>query len=148
MLYDDDVGKRFFFLSSGIYIKTRRLMEKQLKPLNITWPQIGTMMVLSQNGNITQKQLAEMLDTDATSIMVVCDSLEKKKLLNRKHDHSDRRVNRLVLTEKGKEVFMQAYQIIQINYNKVLKNVTENELKKSVSVMGKIYHIIKEMERI
>ena len=78
MLYDDDVGKRFFFLSSGIYIKTRRLMEKQLKPLNITWPQIGTMMVLSQNGNITQKQLAEMLDTDATSIMVVCDSLEKK----------------------------------------------------------------------
>ena len=74
--------------------------------------------------------------------------LLRKKLLKRQHDQNDRRVNRLVLTEKGKEVFMQAYQIIQINYNKVLKNVTENELKKSVSVMGKIYHIIKEMERI
>ena len=146
MTYEDDPGKQFYFLASGISIKTRRLVEKQLKPFNLTWPQIGVMMRVSQNENFNQKELADLMDTDATTVMVICDSLEKKKLLKRKPDANDRRVNRIVLTDKGKAVFKEAYQIIQKDYDTLFRRIPKEELKETVRVMEKIYQIVKEIE--
>ena len=112
----DEPQWKLFQLISGIYIKSRRLAEEMLRPLNVTWPQFGALAQLFQRDRMTQKELAERLETDTTTVMVLCDSLEKKGWLNRVKDPSDRRVNRLRLTEEGKMVFASAYPIMLSGY--------------------------------
>jgi DNA-binding MarR family transcriptional regulator len=104
MMTPDEPHWELFRLISGIYIKSRRLAEESLKPLGMTWPQFGALAQLMRGDGITQRELSERLEADATTTMVLCDSLEKKGWLNREKDPSDRRVNRLVLTDEGRAV--------------------------------------------
>ena len=133
---------KIFALCSGIYLKTRRISEKALLPLNLTWPQFGALITLSQGDNITQKELANRLDSDTTTIMVLCDSLQKKGYLNRIKDPKDRRVNKIVLTNKGKLVFSKAYPLIQEKYNLIANQVSPEQILGALPVLEKIYKII------
>jgi len=134
---------KLYALISGIYQKSRRLSEKTLKPLRITFPQFGALLRLSFQDNVTQKELSEIMDTDTTTIMVICDSLEKKGLLKRMKDPSDRRVNRLVLTEKGKDVVSKAYPLMTQRYDFFVKSISEDELDTITPVFEKLYLAIK-----
>ena len=134
---------KLYALISGIYQKSRRLSEKTLKPLRITFPQFGALLRLSFQDNVTQKELSEIMDTDTTTIMVICDSLEKKGLLKRMKDPSDRRVNRLVLTKKGKDVVSKAYPLMTQRYDFFVKSISEDELDTITPVFEKLHLAIK-----
>jgi len=68
------------FLNSmaNIYLKMRKLCESKLQELNITYPQFGFLSTVYANPYIIQKKTGELLHTDTATIMVICDSLEKK----------------------------------------------------------------------
>ena len=139
----DEPHWKLYALISGIYQKSRRLSEKTLKPLRITFPQFGALLRLSFQDNITQKELSEIMDIDTTTIMVICDSLEKKGLLKRMKDPSDRRVNRLVLTEKGKDVVSKAYPLMMKRYEFFVESISKEELEAITPILGKLYLAIK-----
>lgn len=130
---------KLYALISGIYQKSRRLSEKTLKPLRITFPQFGALLRLSFKDNITQKELSEIMDTDTTTIMVICDSLEKKGLLKRMKDPSDRRVNRLVLTEKGNDIVSKAYPLMIKRYEFFVESISKEELEAITPILDKLY---------
>jgi DNA-binding MarR family transcriptional regulator len=134
---------KLYALISGIYQKSRRLSEKTLRPLRITFPQFGALLRLSFQDNITQKELSNIMDTDTTTIMVICDSLEKKNLLNRMKDPSDRRVNRLVLTEKGIDVVSKAYPLMMKRYEFFVESISKEELETITPILEKLYLAIK-----
>jgi DNA-binding MarR family transcriptional regulator len=145
MLYENDPFGVMFYLISGIHIKSRHWTEKQLKPLRVTWPQFGAMIALSQNEGITQKELSRIIETDTTTIMVICDSLEKRGLVNRVRDESDRRINRLFFTDEGKDVLGKAVQKTQLAYKHILANISPDEIKESLPLLQKIYSRVKEV---
>lgn len=134
---------KLYALISGIYQKSRRLSEESLKTLRITFPQFGALLRLSFQDNITQKELAEIMDTDTTTIMVICDSLEKKGFLKRMKDPSDRRVNRLVLTEEGRNVISIAYPLIVRRYEFFVNSISKKELEAITPILEKLYTAIK-----
>jgi len=105
----------------------------------MTFPQFGAMAALSQNDRITQTELSEMIDMDATTTMVVCDSLEKKSLIQRLSDPSDRRVNRLVLTDGGKEIIANVYPQIRDGCRNMLTKTSASELKTTVQFLEQLY---------
>jgi DNA-binding MarR family transcriptional regulator len=135
---------KLYALISGIYQKSRRLSEKTLKPLRITFPQFGALLRLSFQDNITQKELSEIMDTDTTTIMVICDSLEKKGLLKRMKDPSDRRVNRLVLTEKGNDIVSKAYPLMIKRYEFFIESISKEELEAITPILDTLYIAIKD----
>jgi DNA-binding MarR family transcriptional regulator len=140
MLFKDETDKKVFELIVGINIRFGRLVQQQLKKLNMTFSQFKTMIVLSQKDNITQREFADMIDTDTTTVMVLCDSLEKKGWLIRMPDATDRRVNRLLLTDNGKKVFSQALPLVQTIYNDyALNNISTDELKTAIPVLEKLF---------
>jgi len=138
MLFENEPGLRLLFLIGYIWDNTRRLMEKQLRILDITWPQLGALAALSQNDRITQRELSEIVDVDTTTVMVVCDSLEKKNLIQRLPDPSDRRVNRLVLTDCGKETIAKVYPQIRDGCKDILAVTPVGELNTTVQVLENI----------
>ena len=135
---------KIFALASGIYLKSRRIAEKSLKPLNVTWPQFGALLNLARGDNITQRELADRLEGDTTTTMVLCDSLEKKGWLKRVKDPSDRRVNRLMLTEEGRNVFAKAYPIMMSGYKLLADGVSKEKIEAAIPVLEELYSIIKK----
>ena len=143
----DEPQWQLYALISGIYTKSRRLSEESLKPLKITFPQFGTLYRLSFKDNITQKELSEIMDTDTTTIMVICDSLEKKGYLKRMKDPRDRRVNRLVLTKEGKNVVSKAYPLMMKRYEFFTNAVTQKELELTIPILKQLYTAIKNQHQ-
>ena len=139
---------KIFALASGIYLKTRRLAQKSLKPLSMTWPQFGALLNLSRGDNITQKELATRLEGDTTTTMVLCDSLEKKGWLKRVKDSSDRRINRLQLTQEGKTVFSKAYPIMMTMYKIFAEEISAEKIKAALPVLEELYDLIKNQYQL
>jgi DNA-binding MarR family transcriptional regulator len=147
MMTPDEPHWRLFFLISGIYMKSRRLAEESLRPLNVTWPQFGALAQLARGDRITQRELADRLEADATTTMVLCDSLQRKGWLNRVKDPSDRRVNRLVLTDEGKEVFAEAYPIMLSGYQLFTGAISPEKIEVVMPILGELYDQITEHYR-
>ena len=144
MLFENEPHFKLIQLVAGIHIKTRKFTEKRLKKLNMTYPQLGALMALVRKDDITQRELAELLETDATTAMVLCDSLEKRGWLVRSRDKTDRRVNRLILTDSGKDIYTQAMKLIQTGYEYVFKLTPSDELNRVLPLLEEVYQHIKE----
>ena len=145
MLFENEPDHRLFLLVSGIWENSRRWAEKQLRTLNMTFPQFAALTALSQKDGVTQRELAETVDTDATTVMVLCDSLEKRGWLRRRPDPSDRRVNRLVLTATGRRVFARAYPLVRAGFERVLQETRGDELKAALPVLEKLYRNARDL---
>jgi DNA-binding MarR family transcriptional regulator len=145
MLFENEPYFKLIQIVAGIHLKTRKFTEKQVKQLNMTYPQLGALMALIRKDNITQRELAELLETDTTTAMVLCDSLEKKGWLMRTRDRNDRRVNRLIMTDKGKDIYAQAMSLIMAGYEHVFNRAPSDELNKVLPFLEKIYKHIKEV---
>jgi DNA-binding MarR family transcriptional regulator len=138
---------KLYALISAIYQKSRRLSEETLKKLRITFPQFGVLLRLSFHDNITQKELSDIMDTDTTTIMVICDSLQKKGFLKRMKDPSDRRVNRLILTEEGKNIVSKAYPLMMKRYEFFVNSISQKELETITPILEKLYAAIKKQHQ-
>jgi DNA-binding MarR family transcriptional regulator len=147
MMTPEEPHWKLFHLVSGIYIKSRRLAEESLKPLNMTWPQFGALAQLMRGDGITQRELSERLEADATTTMVLCDSLEKKSWLNRVKDPSDRRVNRLELTDEGRSVFDEAYPVMLSGYQLFTEGVSPEKIEGVLPILSELYGHIGEHYR-
>lgn len=147
MLFENEPYYELVQMVAGIHINIRKYTEKQIKEINMTYPQLGALMALIRNEQITQKELAALLETDTTTSRVLCDSLEKRGWLKRTSDKKDRRVNRLNLTKKGKQMYAEAMNLIQTGYQNVFNKVQLDELNKVLPFLGRLYHDIKEVTR-
>ena len=145
MLFGNEPYFKLIQIIAGIHIRTRKFTERQLKQLNMTYPQLGALMALIRKDDITQSELAELLETDTTTAMVLCDSLEKRGWLIRTRDRNDRRVNRLVLTDEGKDIYAQAMSLIRAGYEYTFKRTPSDELNKVLPFLENIYQHIKEV---
>jgi MarR family transcriptional regulator, transcriptional regulator for hemolysin len=91
----------------------------------------------SQNG-ITQREIADKLGLDTSSLIPLIDRLEAKDLVQRKPDPSDRRVNRVYLTEKAGTLLDAMHSCI-LSIRKILtKGIHENELETTLQVLERI----------
>ena len=145
MLFEKEPHFKLIQLVAGIHIKTRRFTEQRIRPLGMTYPQLGALMALVRKDNITQRELAELLETDTTTAMVLCDSLQKKGWLIRKRDRTDRRVNRLVLTDAGRGSCAQALSLIQSGYEHVFSKASPEKVDAVLPFLEELYQSIVEV---
>jgi DNA-binding MarR family transcriptional regulator len=145
MLFENEPHFKLIQIIAGIHIKIRLFTERRIRSLNMTYPQLGALMALVRKDGITQKELAALLETDTTTVMVLCDSLQKKGWLIRKRDKTDRRVNRLVLTETGRDNYTQAISLIQGGYEHAFSKVSLDKVNEVLPFLEGLYQIIKEV---
>jgi DNA-binding MarR family transcriptional regulator len=72
---------------------------------SISSVQFGALSVLSRLPGSSQQDLCDELDLDRSTIADVVQRLEQRGLIERRRDESDRRRNRLALTERGVEAY-------------------------------------------
>ena len=94
---------RLGFLMVTLTRQWRRLVEEQLAASGLTDATWTPLLHLRAWGDgVTQKELAESVGLDGSSLVRLLDILEGKGWLERRADVADRRSKRLFLTEAGK----------------------------------------------
>ena len=71
----------------------------------------GALIVLVQEGPLSQQRLGERQGIDRTTMVAVVDELERAGFVERRRDPSDRRAYSLQATASGRRVLQQAGEV-------------------------------------
>ena len=94
---------RLGFLMVTLTRQWRRFVEEQLAVSGLTDATWTPLLHLRAWGDgVTQKELAERVGLDGSSLVRLLDILEGKGWVERRADPADRRSKRIFLTEEGK----------------------------------------------
>ena len=106
--------------------------------VDLTPEQFLLIDLLWNEGQMSQQKLADSMQKDKNSITKLIDGLEKKKLVLRRTDPKDRRINTIVLTEKAEEMKQDAKNKGISILDSILEGIPEDELRAFLSTLGKI----------
>ena len=104
------------------------------------------LMVLSRaEKNISQRDLAEILNITPAAVAVTLKKMEKMGLVNRMVAEQDNRYNQVVLTDKGKKIVKESRKIFQYVDEKMFAGFSEEELDAFEGYLNRIKeNLIKE----
>ena len=107
------------------------------KGINLTAEQFLVMDALWNQGEMTQQSIAYIIQKDKNSVTQFIDNLEKKGLVQRVVDASDRRVNNIKLSKTGMAMKENTKEVAIEAINNILAGISEEELKAFASVLNK-----------
>lgn len=88
----------------------------------------GSLLVeLRAAGDVTQQQMADRLSIDKSRVSRLCAALERKELLARERDASNRRNLRLRLTDSGEKAAARLRQAWRAYHERMLDAMTPTE---------------------
>lgn len=131
-LFDILIGK----VSSAINRTFLRAFASE--GIEITTEQWSVLACLWKTDGVTQQDLCNLTSKDKPSMTRLIDKLERRKLVNRISSINDRRINLIQLTEAGINLEVKATDIVQSIVNKILSNISDEELNTSRNVLKKI----------
>ena len=105
--------------------------------INLTAEQFLVMDTLWNQGEMTQQNIAYIIQKDKNSVTQFIDNLEKKGLVQRVVDSADRRVNNIKLSKAGLEMKDNTKKVAIEAVNAILDGISEEELKTFVNVLNK-----------
>jgi len=126
---------RLGFLIHDVSRLRRSAFDRCLKPLNVTRSQWWVLAYLSRKDGMTQSELAEELDLGKVAVGGLIDRLEKSGLLRRDADASDRRVNRVFLEPKSKQLIAKMRKVSHGLNEQILDGLADAKLEAAVTTL-------------
>ncbi len=120
---------RLGFLIHDVSRLRRSAFDRCLKPLSVTRSQWWVLAYLSREDGMTQSQLAEELDLGKVAVGGLIDRLEKSGLVRREADANDRRVNRVFLEPKSKQLVTKMRKVSHRMNEQILAGLTDDRLE-------------------
>ena len=126
---------RLGYLIHDVSRLRRSAFDRCMKPLNVTRSQWWVLAYLSREDGMTQSRLAEELDIGKVAIGGLIDRLEKSEFLRREADATDRRVNRIFLEAKGKQLVTDMRKINHRMNAKILAGLDDGKLESTAEAL-------------
>jgi DNA-binding MarR family transcriptional regulator len=95
-------------------------------------------LATAQTGEYTQKELAERIGLDKTTMVVTVDELEEKGLAERRPSSTDRRARVIAITKAGERTVAQGQKVIDRIQDDVLENLPAGERKVFLEALGSL----------
>ena len=115
-----------------------------LGEFEITPPQFEALLLLRQHGDMTIGELGNKMYLASSTATDLIDRMERNGLVERFRDGSDRRVVRLRMLDKGREMILRVMESRRVYLDKILAHVTEEDKKVLVNSLQSIYDLMKE----
>jgi DNA-binding MarR family transcriptional regulator len=93
-------------------------------------------LATARAGEFTQKELAEQIGLDKTTMVVTVDELEKAGLAERRPSSTDRRARVISVTKAGHRKVQQGQEIVDRIQNDVLTSLPAKERKLFLESLG------------
>ena len=104
------------------YQAFKRLDDFDLKP-----SQAGILFVLSCNGKLSQRELAEKIGITPPSMTVALRKMENRGYIKKEPDEKDQRIIRILLTEKGEDCVEDIRTVVDKMEAVLYRNMTQEE---------------------
>lgn len=115
-----------------------------LNDFEITPPQFNALLLLSEHGDMTIGDLGSKMYLASSTATDLIDRMERNLLVERVRDDSDRRVVRLHMTDKGKQMILEVLESRKRYLDKLLAHVDQEDQEKLVNSLSKIYDLMKD----
>ncbi len=142
--YDEQLINDFFV---GIYNRILILEEKWLREQNlqVTMSEAHMLVAVGQRENKAMSEVAEAVSLTNGTVTTMIKKLESKGYVMRSRDGDDKRILRVRLTDRGKEV-----TAVHENFHKkltetVLNSITQEEKVVLMSTMEKIHRFFSDL---
>ena len=129
-------------------LKKHMAAEFKAHGINLTAEQFLVMDTLWNQGEMTQQSIAYIIQKDKNSVTQFIDNLEKKGLVQRVVDSSDRRVNNIRLSKAGSEMKDNTKKVAIEVINRILEGIPEEELKAFVDVLNRACNNIEKTNEL
>jgi DNA-binding MarR family transcriptional regulator len=113
----------------------RSAFDRCLKPLNVTRSQWWVLAYLSRKDGMTQTQLADELDLGKVAIGGLLDRLEKSGLVRREPDAIDRRINRVLLEPKSRQLIARMRKLDHELNERILTGMSDEQLETTTGTL-------------
>ena len=114
--------------------------------INLTAEQFLVMDTLWNQGEMTQQTIAYIIQKDKNSVTQFIDNLEKKGLVRRVVDETDRRVNNIKLSKAGMAMKDNTKKVAIAALNDIVDGIPEEDLKSFVRVLNKACDNIEKLK--
>ena len=141
-----DLETVFVVLSGKISAAINRKMYRSFRKENIdiTPEQWTVLYYLWLKDGVNQQELCNATFKDKPSMTRLIDNLEKQGLVIRSASQSDRRINVITLTEKGKRLDEITQPIVTETKDAALKGLTDAEIETAQLLLNKVFNNIKK----
>jgi DNA-binding MarR family transcriptional regulator len=144
MMLVKQVGVLVNILNCKLKKHTASVFKKE--GINLTAEQFLVMDTLWNQGEMTQQNIAYIIQKDKNSVTQFIDNLEKKGLVQRVVYTADRRVNNIKLSKAGLAMKDNTKKVAIAAINDILEGIPEEELKDFVKVLNKACENIEKLE--
>ncbi|HYX03245.1 MAG TPA: MarR family transcriptional regulator [Reyranella sp.] len=135
----------FGFRVARIARRLRQAVDGELRVLGLTEATWRPLVYVRRLGDgVRQKELATALSIEGPSLVRILDNLERRGLIERRADESDRRARGIHLTRSGRELARRAAKVGGEVQARVLAGVSAGELEACQRVLSGIERELEE----
>ena len=134
------LNKRFgtLLVAAGVYTRIFSRRSFQNSKLEITPEQFVVIEILMQHDGLYQRQLCELAIKDRPNMTRIINILEKSGYVERKSDKNKRKVYKIFLTQKAKEMFSKLSFTANNYRSTIIEGINEDELNVCKKVLSKV----------
>lgn len=127
--------------ANNIIHTARQMVNESLGPLGLTSAEGNILLhLLTQPEVLRQDEIGEQLEISKPAVSRALDSLETKGLVQREKDSADKRVSRVLLTDRGRGLGPQVEQI----YNDVFGIAAQSVRPEDIEAAVRFFALISE----
>jgi DNA-binding MarR family transcriptional regulator len=108
---DDGADLRLGYLLKHAQLRFAQLTAAKLAPLGISPREWAALSCLGDE-HASQREIAELLGVDRTTMVALIDELQRKRLVRRRPQPGDRRKNIVTLTRQGRVLMQRGGHLI------------------------------------
>lgn len=116
-----------FFQFAKTYQLSSRFLAQKVSELNLTSVQAMVLGFLTEEDQITSRELGKRTELDSATLTGILDRLEAAEFLERKSNPDDRRSIHIHLTPKGRAMGREASRVIVEANAEFLQVLTEEQ---------------------
>lgn len=124
-----DLDDCIAFITNKSAKKLADEFNRRLQENGTTRVQWIALFYIGKAGEISQKELSDYMDIKESSMVRLIDRMEKEELVERRKDSEDRRITKIILTDKGKFLKEDLMPIGQEFQNTVIKGISKENLE-------------------
>ena len=137
--YLQKVKSSFVYKINKLFALYKSQSTKFFNIDGLGYSEITTINIMGQlGGETTLSEITSVHWIDPGLVSRISKSLEKKDLIKKIKTQKDKRSNILVLTSKGKSIFVKIEKFISLRRKKILKHFSAQEAKKLISLLDKL----------
>lgn len=138
MKYRKDKGLAFLINATDKIMMNNFVRKLKNNGINITFEQFTILTMLWDNENLCQYNLAQLTNRDQASTSRLINTLIKNELIIRQCCSSDKRINRIKLTEKGELLKEPVESIARECFEEAIDGISKEEIEQGIKFLTKI----------